>query len=230
MRHRFDGFAIACTLKCIPHLPCQSSRCPGFTTGLRLSEVVDATVDDLTWVEYPTDSMDDEATEGWMLRVIGKGQKEREVLVPIKVVGELAKYVKSRGLDPDPEDIGNQGAHLLGKAGDAAQRAPRLSHGGAARSEAAHRGDRLLRPDQGVLQRLRRRAARAGRCTGEAERIAKAGTPWMRHSNASHAIARGMPIEIAQQNLGQVSLATMTVVVTTESKRRMKAVETFWKT
>ena len=101
-----------------------------------------------------------------MLRVIGKGQKEREVLVPIKVVGELAKYVKSRGLDPDPEDIGNQGAHLLGKDGDAAQRAPRLSHGGAARSEAAHRGDRLLRPDQGVLQRLRRRAARAGRCTG----------------------------------------------------------------
>jgi site-specific recombinase XerD len=51
----------------------------------------------------------------------------------------------------------------------------------------------------------------------------------MRHSHASHAIAAGMPIEIAQQNLGHASLATTTVYVTTESKRRMKAVESFWK-
>ena len=50
----------------------------------------------------------------------------------------------------------------------------------------------------------------------------------MRHSHASHAIAAGMPIEIAQQNLGHASLATTTVYVTTESKRRMRAVEKFW--
>ncbi|MEO7335949.1 MAG: hypothetical protein ABIV63_05135 [Caldimonas sp.] len=30
----------------------------------------------------------------------------------------------------------------------------------------------------------------------------------MRHSHASHAIANGMPIEIAQQNIGHASLAT----------------------
>ena len=62
-----------------------------------------------------------------------------------------------------------------------------------------------------------------------AERFAKASTHWMRHSHASHAIAAGMPIEIAQQNLGHASLTTTTVYVTTESKRRMKAVERFWK-
>jgi len=45
------------------------------------------------------------------------------------VVGELSKYLASRGLDPDPEDIGNQGAHLLGKASDAAEREPGLSTG-----------------------------------------------------------------------------------------------------
>ena len=44
-----------------------------------------------------------------------------------------------------------------------------------------------------------------------AERFTKASTHWMRHSNASHAIAGGMPIEIAQQNLVQASLATTTV-------------------
>ena len=61
-----------------------------------------------------------------------------------------------------------------------------------------------------------------------AERFAKASTHWMRHSHASHAIAGGMPIEIAQQNLGHASLATTTVYVTTEKRRRMKAVQSFW--
>ena len=61
-----------------------------------------------------------------------------------------------------------------------------------------------------------------------AERFAKASTHWMRHSHASHAIASGMPIEIAQQNLGHASLATTTIYVTTEKRRRMRAVETFW--
>ena len=102
-----------------------------YATGLRLSEVVAATVDDLQFVEYPADASDDQPMEGWMLRVVGKGQKEREVPVPMPmdVIGELAKYLISRGLDPDPEDIGNQGAHLLGKASDAAERAPGLSNG-----------------------------------------------------------------------------------------------------
>ena len=59
----------------------------------------------------------------------GKGHKEREVPVPIDVVNKLATYLESRGLDPDPENIGNQGAHLLGKASDAAERAPGLSTG-----------------------------------------------------------------------------------------------------
>ena len=54
-------------------------------------------------------------------------------------------------------------------------------------------------------------------------------THWMRHSHASHAIAGGMPIEIAQQNLGHASLATTTIYVTTEKRRRMKAVEAFWR-
>jgi hypothetical protein len=46
------------------------------------------------------------------------------------VDSELAKYFESRGLDPDPDDIDNQGAHLLGKASDADERAPGLSRGG----------------------------------------------------------------------------------------------------
>ena len=45
----------------------------------------------------------------------------------------------------------------------------------------------------------------------------------------AHAIAGGMPIEIAQQDLGHASLATTTIYVTTEKRRRMKAVEAFYR-
>ncbi len=198
-----------------------------YATGLRLSEVVAATVDDLQWVEYPADASDDQPMQGWMLRVIGKGQKEREVPLPIEVVGELSKYLRSRGLDPDPEDIGNQSAFLLGKASDAALRAPGLNTG------------QRFDPREGIAATTFYDQVKAfftgcgdvlrgqGDARG-AERFAKASTHWMRHSHASHAIASGMPIEIAQQNLGHASLATTTVYVTTESRRRMKAVEAFW--
>ena len=199
-----------------------------YATGLRLSEVVAATVDDLQWVEYPADASDDQPMEGWLLRVIGKGQKEREVPLPTDVVGELARYLVSRGLDPDPEDMGNQGAFVLGKASDAAERAPGLNTG------QAHD------PRQGIaattfydqIKAFFEDCAGVLRGQGDAkgaERFAKASTHWMRHSHASHAIASGMPIEIAQQNLGHASLATTTVYVTTEKRRRMKAVDAFWK-
>jgi site-specific recombinase XerC len=61
--------------------------------------------------------------QGWLLRVIGKGQKQREVPLPADVVGELARYLAARGLAADPADIGNQGAFLLGKASDSLLRA-----------------------------------------------------------------------------------------------------------
>ena len=186
-----------------------------------------ATVDDMQWVEYPADASDDQPLQGWMLRVIGNGQKKREVPLLGDVVDELAKYLRSRGLDPDPEDIGNQGAFLLGKASDAAARAPGLNTGqrfdrreGIA---ATTFYDQIKAFFTGCGDVLRGQGDARG-----AERFAKASTHWMRHSHASHAIASGMPIEIAQQNLGHASLATTTVYVTTEKRRRMKAVEAFW--
>jgi len=214
-----------------------------YATGLRLSEVVAATVDDLQWVEFPADAHDDEPLQGWLLRVVGKGQKEREVPLPAEVVAELAAYLVSRGLDADPEDIGNQGAFLLGKASDTAERAPGLSAGlvidpreGIAATtfynqiKAFFADCASVLQGQGGLKALDSKGADPkGADVKGAERFERASTHWMRHSHASHAIASGMPIEIAQQNLGHASLATTTVYVTTEKRRRMKAVETFWR-
>ena len=197
-----------------------------YATGLRLSEAVAASLDDLRWVEYPADLNEADAVSGWMLTVVGKGGRVREVPVPAAVVEVLGDYLVSRGLGREVADLANAGAALLGKASDGSTRAPGLVR---------HAVD----PREGIAgttlyDQIKRFFAECGdvlRLQGDvrgAERFARASTHWLRHSHASHAIASGMPIEIAQQNLGHASLATTTVYVTTESKRRMKAVETFW--
>lgn len=198
-----------------------------YSTGLRLSELVAARVDDLQWVEFPADSRDEEPLEGWLLTVVGKAQKEREVPVPTEVVALLSSYLESRGLDADPAAPSNQGAFLLGLAVDSAERAAGLHEG------------RPVDPRQGVAAttfyaQLKAFFAgcadvlRSAKDAKGADRFTRASTHWMRHSHASHAIAGGMPIEVAQQNLGHASLATTTIYVTTEKRRRMQAVSRFW--
>jgi site-specific recombinase XerD len=200
-----------------------------YDTGLRRSEVVAATVDDLKWVEYPADSEDDEAIEGWMLNVIGKGQKLRAVPVSNEVVEKLSSYLVSRGLSPDPISIDNQGASLLGQASDQAERAPSLIAKG-----------QIIDPRAGVaattlykqLKRFFGDCADVLRGQGDvkaAMRIEKASTHWMRHTHASHAIAGGMKVQIAQMNLGHASLATTTIYTVTEAKQHLKAARAFWK-
>lgn len=197
-----------------------------YATGMRLSEVVAARVDDLQWVEYPPDSEDDEHVQGWLLNVVGKGQRLRQIPVPIDVVGQLSNYLAERGLDADPEHSGNQGAYLLSKAADLETVAPALSI-------------QALDPKAGIAantlyDQLKRFFAHcADQLAGQgdhkgAERLRKASTHWLRHTHASHAIARGTRVEIAQQILGHASLATTTAYVTTEDKRRMKAMAKFW--
>ena len=58
------------------------------------------------------------------MTVLGKGQKQRVMSMPLDVIGELSKYLVSRGLDPDLEYPSNRGAYLLGQAVDVGERAP----------------------------------------------------------------------------------------------------------
>ena len=159
--------------------------------------------------------------------MVGKGLRQREVPVPEDVVERLGAYLASRGLEENVEAAGNRGAFLLGKAADLAGKAAQLA------------GDRLD-PKAGIaantlydqVKRFSGDCAAVLRGNGDAkgaERFEKASTHWLRHTHASHSIAAGTPVEIAQQNLGHASLATTTVYVTTEKKRRLKAMQGFWK-
>ena len=198
-----------------------------YGTGLRLAEAVAAQVDHLNWVSYPPDSEDDEPVEGWELTVIGKGEKERVVPVPLDVIGELSHYLVARGLDPDPEHSGNRGAFLLGQAMDVAERAPWLPQ-----------ARRLADPKMGIapstlygqLKTFFTECADVLARTDPkgAQRLAAASTHWLRHTHGSHAVAAGTPLDVLQQNLGHASLDTTTIYTTSEERRRMKAVQAFW--
>lgn len=199
-----------------------------YATALRLSEAVAATVDDLVYVNYPADAADDEPFEGWVLRVLGKGDKLREVPVPDDVIVQLRAYLEARGLKPEIEDIGNQGAHLLGKAVDVAARAPSLAKAGGVDPRegiaASTFYDQLKAFFADCADVLRKRKDTRG-----AARFEQASTHWLRHTHISHAIAAGMPLDIASENAGHASLDTTTIYSTGERKRRMKAVTGFWK-
>jgi len=202
-----------------------------YATGLRLSEVVAAKAGDLTWVSFPPDEADEETVDGWLLTVLGKGNKLREVPVPYEVTSELSAYFESRGLDSDLEEGDNRDACLLGKVPDDLE-AENVSR-------RPRRADLVIDPRDGIAASTLYDQIKAffGECATilakqnearGAERFAQASTHWMRHTHASHSIANGTPIQVAQQNLGHASLATTTIYVTTEKKERLKKMGAFW--
>lgn len=196
-----------------------------YGTGLRLSEVVEARLDDFEQLESSWPARNGEAG-AWLLRVNGKGGRTREVPVPVGLMGELSTYLVARGLSPDVRHRSNRQARLLGRlAGDA--------HG------IDEKADAGLVPQPPLttstlyksLKRFFVTISARLRVSGtgiDADCFERASTHWLRHTHASHAIASGVPLEIAQQGLGHRSLATTTVYVRTERDRRAQAMESFW--
>ena len=152
-----------------------------YGTGARISEVVGLGLSDLHG-------------DGDLVRVLGKGDKER--LVP---VGGPARAALDRWLGP--------GGRPLVTRGRTARRHD---------SEAVFvngRGSRLSR--QGAWTIVRRHAERAG--------IGEVTSPHvLRHSCASHMLAHGADIRVVQELLGHVSIAT-TQIYTKLSPEHLRA-------
>jgi integrase/recombinase XerD len=141
-----------------------------YGTGMRVGELVGLAISDL-------------GSDTGLIRVLGKGSKER--LVP---VGRLADVAVARWLDVGgrPELVPRRWA----RRGDA---------------EALFlnaRGGRLTR--QGAWEVITKRAARAGLADKVHPHV-------LRHSCATHMLARGADIRVVQELLGHASVATTQV-------------------
>ena len=186
-----------------------------YATGLRLAEITTAKCEDLERVEYRAD--DGSSATDWMLSVIGKGGRSREVPVPAELVDELGDELARHGFERQVGAVNNLGIHIL------------------ARFDA-----RLIRPApwsaSGLYQAIKAFLANAAMGLDEADaaQLKKASVDWLRHTHASQALQgregqMGMPIQVVQNNLGHASLGTTSMYLTTEREERMKAMRRFWK-
>ena len=198
-----------------------------YATGLRASEIVTARVGDLRWVEYPADLEDSEHAEGWLLTVLGKGNKTRDVPVDPAVMMVLRSYLAQRGLNPDLNDPQTRLAYLLGKADDARDKLSQAQ--GQSVSPAQGISIATLYEQLKVFFATCAEVLAAANDSQGAARLRQASTHWLRHTHGAHAVARGVPIEVLQLNLGHASINTTTIYTTSEDKRRLKTMSRLWR-
>ena len=175
-----------------------------YLTGMRLAELAAAR---LGWFRH--ESLDDGVNGdemAWSIMVLGKRNKWREVPLPDAAMDLLGAYLDQRGLSPNPLENDAQ-APLLAKL-----------DGGEPLTTA-----RIY----DVLEKAFADCAAAvyPKDKRSAERIREASTHWLRHTYGSHAVARGVPPDVVQANLGHESLATTSIYVRAEKGRRHRAVK-----
>jgi site-specific recombinase XerD len=182
-----------------------------YATGLRLNDLATARIGQL---EFDLD------TEGWSLHVVGKGLLAREVPLASDTVTLLQNYVThcypDAHLNVDPSLEG-----LL----------ERLSPDTALlRSADLQRNPTQLLSGSTVYKSLKdffTDIANGPDVASERDRkrFASASTHWLRHTFASHAVADGMSLDVVRDVLGHASIATTSIYVSAEKKRRVAQME-----
>ncbi|MBY4897094.1 phage integrase family protein [Cupriavidus sp. AU9028] len=169
----------------------------GYATGLRASELVAARLKDIR-----TDGQGDE----W-LQLTGKGGRAGKVAMPPLARRALERYLMERGLSvsrslwrPDLPLIGD-----LTVKSDTGITSTRLWH---------------------VVKRFFTLAADviAADHPSLAEKLRRASPHWMRHTHATHALARGVELTIVRDNLRHASVSTTSVYLHSDEVKRARQI------
>ena len=195
----------------------------GTITGLRISEMALARLDHLE--EH--DTQPDGKTQTfkakrrlWDLSVIGKKSKARQVPFPAKLMRELEAYLEHRGLLTQVTSFGDiaKGTYLVGGYPSSKKKAK--SKGDGVRPQTIH-----LTLKELFAMALHNDSDYSARTK---ERLLKATTHWLRHTSATDAVARGVPLDVVSNNLGHSDLKTTSIYVQAERSRKMEEVEKLW--
>lgn len=166
----------------------------GYATGLRASEFVGATLGDIRR---------DEHGDHW-LHVIGKGGKPGKVALPALARTALDQSLVQRGLPVTPS-----------RWDPATPLVANLEEEGA-----GIESTRLWR----VLRRFFLLAAGAiqDERPATAEKLRRASPHWMRHTHATHALARGTELIMVRDNLRHASISTTSTYLHSDEVRRAR--------
>jgi integrase len=180
-----------------------------YATGLRLAEITTLKCEYLEQVEYKT--ADGTVATDWVVSVIGKGGRRRQVPVPGELVDELGEELARFGFERQVSAPGNRGIHVMARFDTGFERPASWSA-------------------SGLYQAIKAFLAQAANSLegADAQQLKKASTHWLRHSHASHALQSRegqtpVPIQVVQNNLGHASVETTSMYLTTERDKRLKA-------
>lgn len=166
-----------------------------YGTGLRASELVGAT---LGQIEI------DEHGDHW-LHVVGKGSKAGKVALPPLAWSALNRYLAQRRLPTTPARW-NPNTPLLGS----------LDHD----SDGGITAARLWN----IVRRFFDKAAQViGESNpGTVDKLRRASPHWMRHTHASHSLARGAELTSVRDNLRHASLSTTSIYLHGDEIKRAR--------
>lgn len=163
-------------------------------TGLRSGEFVRARLNQIN---------DDAHGERW-IDVEGKGNKAGRVAIPPQARRSLERYLQARRLPTSPEHW-KGGTQLLARIADDGQGLTGSRLWMVMKTFFNQAADRL-EPVNALL----------------AEKLRKASPHWMRHTHATHALARGASLTTVRDNLRHASVATTSGYLHTDEKVRAK--------
>jgi integrase/recombinase XerD len=167
--------------------------------GLRISEVSQGCMGDFYFRRAP------DGKELWWLRVIGKGNKERQIPISVEFLDELLlyrSYVQVSGLPSVGEQV-----PLFGSARNFRVRVGRSSIHGTETDLFAHVAAKLRM--QGDMHALRR-----------ASQLESASAHWLRHTAGSHMANSGVDLRVIRDNLGHASISTTSIYLHTDDDQR----------
>lgn len=165
-----------------------------YATGLRPHEMVAARLGQV----YRDDHDDD-----W-LKVLGKGSKEGEVALPLFATAALDRYLAYRRL-PVTRTRWDPATPLL----------PSLDEDGEGITTA-----RLWALMRRFFEHAAQQLEESSPAT--AEKLRRATPHWLRHTHATHALARGAELTTVRDNLRHASVSTTSVYLHTDRAKRAK--------
>ncbi len=188
-----------------------------YSTGLRLSEVVAADCGDLRWLAFeatgPADfaSVDPECARGcWIIRVLGKGLKLRDVPVDANLVNELGELLSAHGEVNDPRVHADRPLLLRMPSRDG-----RSNRGPQCRMSAQS----LYRQLKQLFARAAERMIQSGR-PHDAAPLLRATTHWLRHTCGTHSVDAGVPLDVVSKSLGHANLQVTSIYIAGGDLRR----------
>jgi site-specific recombinase XerD len=167
-----------------------------YATGLRSSEIVGATLG-----QIETDAQGDH----W-LKLLGKGSKAGKVALPPLARVALDHYLMQRGVPTTPA-LWKPSTPLI---------ADLTVRGGHSRITSSRLWDVTKRFFMATADAIEAQSPKT------AEKLRRASPHWMRHTHATHALAKGAELTTVRDNLRHASVSTTSVYLHTDQAKRAR--------